>query len=185
MSEHENPFEIEDEFMEATDGELLSISKLAMLQLALEAKVDACEEALKQAKSDLRRVQEGQLPEAMLKARQTEFTLDDGRKVKLDRGISISVPKKRLPEICDWLVDQNRPDMISDTATIDFGKSNDNQVKALKAFADDAGLTAVLTRSVNSGSLKSLLKKMQEAGELDKDLEFFGAYDWKKAVIKL
>jgi len=98
--------------------------------------------------------------------------------------MSISVPKGRIGEITKWLREQGHGDIIKSEVSVPFAKGQGNMVGDLKSYLSDIGLSCEETQSVASGTLKALLKEQLEAGDLNKDLNFFGAFAWKKSIVK-
>ena len=176
--------EIDDEDLTPDDEELASIGALADHQLNLETEIDAGEEKLKALKAELKKVQQSMLPEAMQAANCRRFDLANGAVVTIKEDLSISVPKKHMDEIATWLRDEGYKDLIKNAITIEFDRGHDNMVLDVKGYAEDLGLSTSTATSINSGTLKALLREQMEGGNLKKELAFFGAYAWKKSVIK-
>lgn len=176
--------EFDDEDLAPDDAELTTIGALAEQQLELETKIDIAEAVLKEYKAELRKIAENVLPEAMLAANCRRFDLANGSVVSIKEDLSISVPKKNMDEIADWCRADGHQDIIKNSMTIDFGKGHDNVVADVKGYAEDKGLTTSTATSINSGTLKKLIREKMEGGTLDKELAFFGAFAWKKSVIK-
>ena len=176
--------EIDEEDLAPDDSELASIGALAEQQLDLETRIDVAEQHLKGLKGDLRKLQENVLPEAMQAANCKRFDLANGAVVSIKEDISISVPKKNMDEIAEWLRNSGHEAIIKNAMTINFDKGHDNSVADVKGYAEELGLTTTTSTTLNSGTLKALIREQLEGGNLDKDLAFFGAYAWKKSIIK-
>tara|TARA_R100001594_G_scaffold150592_1_gene212545 strand:- start:965 stop:1516 length:552 start_codon:yes stop_codon:yes gene_type:complete len=177
-------FEDDDFEVEADADQIKTAIVLAEKQSALETDLDKLENQIKEKKKELRHIQEKLLPEALDQLNLTEMVLPHGGKVLVKSDMSISVPKGRLGEITGWLKENGHGDIIKSEVSVPFGKGQGNMVGHLKSYLDEVGLTCEETQSVASGTLKALLKEQLEAGDLDKELGFFGAFAWKKAIVK-
>ena len=173
----------EDDF-EVDADQIKTAIVLAEKQSALETELDKLENQVKEKKKELRHIQEKLLPEALDQLNLTEMALPEGGKVSVKSDMSISVPKGRIGEITKWLREQGHGDIIKSEVSVPFAKGQGNMVGDLKSYLSDIGLSCEETQSVASGTLKALLKEQLEAGDLNKDLNFFGAFAWKKAIVK-
>ena len=163
--------------------ELESISQLVTTQLNLEGVVDELETRLKQAKTALRIVQEDKLPNAILNAGMEEFTMADGLKVSVVKDMSVSLPKKNITYITNWLRGRGYADIIKASFEIDLNDvPEDKRIRAKKGL-EGLGIICEERENVNTASVKALLKRCVSDGE-DVDLKTFGAHMWRKAVIK-
>ena len=171
----------EGEKVVATD--LAAISALARKQLELEAVVAKKEQELKDAKADLRKVQEGELPAALKAAGVPSFELDNGMTVSYKEDLSVSVPKARknavIAKMKEWGYEAN----VSNVLTIDLGKGNSNALNALKASAEEMGVTATHSEDIPTGTVKKALRTRIDEGKND-DLAFFGAFSLTKSTVK-
>lgn len=175
--------EFDPEDVAPDDDELMSISALAEQQLTLETEVDQIEDVLKVKKAELRRIQENVLPDAMMAANVRDFTLGNGAKITIKEDISISVPKKRMDEITGWLRDEGHEAMIKNEILVAFPPGTDNMVGEVRGKAEELGLTTLAITTVHSATLKAMIKRAREDGKLNKELEFFGAYAWRKTIL--
>lgn len=173
----------------AADGEaqastnLADVAALARKQLELEAVVAKKEQELKDAKADLRKIQEGELPAALKAAGIPTFQLDNGMTVSYKEDLSVSVPKARKDAIIAKMKEWGYEANVSNTLTIDLGKGNDNAAKALQAQAEEMGVTATLAEDIPTGTVKKALRTRIDEGKND-DLAFFGAFSLTKATVK-
>lgn len=166
-----------------SDAALSSISSLAQQYMTAEGEVDRLEKQLKSAKSRFDNIRDKLLPEAMDNAQVKEFVLTDGRKVKLKDEMTCSVPAKRKGEIMAKLREDGHGDLISNVLTVEIDKGKDNMAAALEDEAKKLGFTPEREESVNTGTLKALLKSRVDNGE-DVDLPFYGAFVVRRATIK-
>ena len=97
-----NPFEdyesVANELTSVDDEGLSKVGRLATAQLRLQERVEQLEVDLKQAKRDLRDVQEDQLPALMMEYGIKEFKLADGTEITVRNFYSAKIPKDKEPE---------------------------------------------------------------------------------------
>jgi len=167
----------------APSTDLADIRALAIKQLELEANVARIEANLKDAKADLRRVQEGDLPDALRAAGIPSFTLDNGMTVSFSEDLRIAVPAVRKAAIIEVMREWGYAANVSNKLTVDLGKGNDNAAKALQTQAEEMGVKATVSEDIASGTIKKALKTRIKEGKSD-DLAFFGAYDFTRATVK-
>ena len=84
------------------DGELKTISDLALKQSQLEEKVSEKESELKSIKQELKEIAEVQLPEALQEVGVSEFSLVDGTKVSVTPFYSARITTDNKEEAFDW-----------------------------------------------------------------------------------
>lgn len=162
------------------------MSQLATQQVELEQQLAAAEAEVKRITKDLRDVAENKLPEALLEAGVSEFTLADGTRVGVAETLYCSVPKKRLDEVIEWLRQTENAAMVRQDVVLSFDKEEDEQVQALVELLRESpwGNRYSLAPSVNTTSLKKLIREMREEGE-DVPMELLGAYIKRASVVKL
>lgn len=165
------------------DGDLATISRLAQEYIKAEGEVDRLEKQLKAAKTRFDGIRDKHLPEAMDNAGVKAFTLTDGRKLSLKEELTCSVPAARKGEIVLKLRDLGHGDLISNVLTVEIDKGKDNMASALEAEAINLGFKPSRDESVNTGTLKALLREKIENGD-EVDLGFFGAHLVRRAKIK-
>lgn len=166
-----------------SDDKIHSISGLAHQYIKAEGEVDRLEKQLKAAKAHFDNIRDKLLPEALDNAQMKAFVLNDGRKVTVGDKYECSVPAKRKGEIIAKLRDDGHGDLISNVLSVEIDKGKDNMAAALEDEAKKLGFEPKRDESVNTGTLKALLKKRVEDGE-DVDLSFYGAFRVRRANIK-
>lgn len=163
--------------------DLRTLAAVAMKQLELESLVAKHEAALKSAKDKLRKIQEGELPDALKAAGVPSFTLDNGMTVSYSEDMKVSVPKARKDAIIKKMKEWGYGPNVSNTLTIDLGKGDNNTAAVLIAEAEKVGVTATLAEDVPTGTVKKALNARIKEGKSD-DLAFFGAFAFTKATVK-
>lgn len=168
----------------ASEDQLAAIVQLAERQLELQEEVNQIELQLKKKAEELKNISQNILPDAMENAGISELKLSNGAKLSLKKDMSIAVPKSRMEDICEWLREQKHDSLILHQLVTEIPKGKDDlAAKAIKLLAP-LKLMIQDTENVNSTSLKALLKDLRAKGS-DVDLGFFGAYEYKKAEIKI
>lgn len=174
----------QDEFsIEATAEQLSEITSLALEQLRLEDQIASGEAQVKELKQQLAKIQQGLLPDALFAAGMSEFKTLKGDQVKVSEDLSVSVPKAKLEFITGWLEEKGHGDTITGKVAVDLPKNSHNERAAAVEALLAAGLEPYEDMTVNTATLKSILK--QHIANGDKvDLAEFGAFAWKKSIIK-
>lgn len=168
---------------EAPSTNLADVSALAMQQLKLEGKVAKLEADLKQAKKDLMKISDGDLPAALKAASMPKFTLANGMEVSYAEDMKVSVTKPKKAFVLKMMKEWGHEASIANTLTIDLGKGNDNAAKTLKANAEEMGLTVVIAEDIATGTVKKVLKERAAEGKND-ELKDYGAFEFTRATVK-
>lgn len=173
-----------DEFaIEASAEQLSEITSLALEQLRLEDEIASYEAQVKELKQQLAKIQQGLLPDALFAAGMSEFKTLKGDQVKVEEDLSVSVPKAKLEFITSWLEEHGHGDTITGKVAVDLPKNSHNERAAAVEALLAAGLEPYEDMTVNTMTLKSILKKhMADGNKID--LNEFGAFSWRKAKIK-
>lgn len=164
-------------------SQLAVISELALRQIQLTKELEELNQQVKAKTEALRKVQEKDLPDAMLAAGCKGYTLETGQGITIKEDISASLAEGKKGPAIDWLRQHGYGDIVSEDVTIAFGKGQEEGATSLVAELADKGLIAVRKTNVNTATLKSLIRELREKGE-DVPMETLGAYEWKKAIIK-
>lgn len=158
-------------------SDLDTIVSLAELQLNYQDRVLDLEEELKEAKENLRRVSEKDLPDAMDEAGVEEFTLKDGRKVVVRKEYYANIPKAHQKVAFSWLRERGHDAIIKRDVTAKFGKGEDEKanklVKLLKEQFDDIGFKD--KESVHFQTLRAFVREQMEEG-VDIPEDIFGIH---------
>lgn len=168
---------------EAPSTNLADVSALAMQQLKLEGDVARLEADLKQAKKDLMKVSDGELPAALKAAGMPSFTLENGMIVSYREDMKVSVPATKKAFVLAQMKEWGFESSVTNTFTIDLGKGNGNSAKVLQGQAEEMGLTAVIAEDIATGTVKKVLKQRNDAGKND-ELAKFGAFQFTRATVK-
>ncbi len=177
-------FEEETEHAAITQDDLSNITKLAADVVANEKTVAQIEDQLKQAKAKLRKVQDFELPEAMLACNMEKFTTADGLEVSVKETLTASIAAKNKPAAAKWLLENHLGSLVKEDVTIGFDNGASDKVQALINLLAENGITNIRTsESMNTASIKAAIKELLAEGK-EVPLELFGAYFYRKAVVK-
>lgn len=176
-----------DFFDKADDGldtdEVLEITTLVEMQLKAQKDVEATEEKLKEAKKQLRKIQEGLLPDTMAAAGVEELKLQTGQRIVIEEFVSCSVTKDKKPKVLAYLRGIGSGDLIKNEVSVPFQAGDDDKAQALVTQLDELGFLATQDETVHTGTLKAWIKdRMKEGKPVDKAL--LGVYVGAKASIK-
>lgn len=169
--------------IEVTQEQLLTIAELINRQVTLEDIIELKESELKDWKKQLAKIEQGSLPDALQAAGLSEFKTIKGEKIVVKEDISVSVPKNKLDDIVAWLEKNGHGETVTGKVYVDLPRNSDNERKAAIEALVNAGLEPVESMTVNTMTLKAILKKHLADGD-NIDLADFGAFSWRKAEIK-
>lgn len=173
-----------DEFeLPASDSDLSSIRELARQQLELEKAIADKEAEVAELKKQLTQIEQRLLPDAMFKAGLPSFKTTSGHEVTVKEDIAISIPKDKMDSVATWLEDNGHADVVVGQVIVDLARNSHNERKAAIEALVNIGLEPRETNSVNTATLKKILKEHLAKGATI-DLAEFGGFAWKKAVIK-
>ena len=174
----------EDDFADiGTPEQLASVAFLAGEQVKAEDKVLQAESALSELKRNLRMIQEKLLPDALFAAGLSETKTTNGDKITLKEDLSVSVPKDKKSSIIEWLETNGHSEVVSGQIVVDLPRNSHNERTAAIEALVEAGFEPIENTSVNTATLKAILKDHLAKGEPLK-LEDFGAFSWRKTIIK-
>ena len=163
---------------------LSNITQMATAVQVREHSVAVIEEQLKKAKAELRKVQEHDLPEAMLACNMETFVTSDGLKVSVKETLYASIAAKNKVEAGKWLIANELGALVKEDVVIGFDGGDHEAVQELLDKLTLIGTKNVSTsESMNTASIKAAIKELLADGK-EVPLELFGAYFSRKAVVK-
>jgi DNA-binding protein H-NS len=165
----------------SSSNELGAVSELAERQLQLEDDIVALEEQLKQAKQDLKRVAEQDLPELMQSLNIKEFKLNDGTRVTVNDIVSGSIPsqgaidkakgdkrddlKLRQERCFSYLRKQKASSMIKNIVEVQFQSGEDDKCSEFKEHLSETDHLYSSKAGVHPSSLNAWLKEQISEGK--------------------
>jgi hypothetical protein len=140
-------------------------------------------EAAEVAAADLTSFQMVALPEAMLLAGVTDFTLSDGSKLSVKEDVKAAITIANREEAHQWLRDHGHGSVIKIFWEIDLRSFTMDQLPAIEeVLRVNLGLEPEAKESVHNATLKSLVKEILEAGTTLPPV--FSVHQFKKAELK-
>jgi hypothetical protein len=146
------------------DDEMETLQKLVDHQLYCEAELERAEEALKEAKSNLAKVQEFDLPNAFEQFGITKIKMKSGAEVTIKSDVYAGITKENSEQAFAWLEATGRDGIIKNEIKCPFSKGEDAVADTLTALLDANGFTFMRSRSVHPSTLKSFVKSEMEQG---------------------
>ena len=170
--------------LEKADGGILkTVSELARAIAAKEAQVADLDRQLKDAKKELLKLTDEDLPASMAEMGLASFTLDDGSQIDVKPTYGASILVDNRPKAYEWLRDNGYDDIIKNNVSVSFGRGEDDRANAFKAVAEKEGYIPQQETSIHAGTLKAFVRERIEAGD-EFPMELFGAYVGQRATIK-
>ena len=170
--------------LEKADGGILkTVSELARAIAAKEAQVADLDRQLKDAKKELLKLTDEDLPASMAEMGLASFTLDDGSQIDVKPTYGASILVDNRPKAYEWLRDHGYDDIIKNNVSVSFGRGEDDLANAFKAVAEKEGYLPQQDTSIHAGTLKAFVRERIEAGD-EFPMELFGAYVGQRAFIK-
>jgi len=170
--------------LEKADGGVLkTVSELARAIAAKEAQVADLDRQLKDAKKELLKLTDEDLPASMAEMGLASFTLDDGSQIDVKPTYGASILVDNRPKAYEWLRDHGYDDIIKNNVSVSFGRGEDDLANAFKAVAEKEGYVPQQDTSIHAGTLKAFVRERIEAGN-EFPMELFGAYVGQRAFIK-
>lgn len=146
-----------------------------------EADILALEEGLKEAKQRKKNISEVELPELMNTVGMSDFTLSDGRKVKLSVFYDAKLKNKR--EAFAYLDANGDNSIIKDTVTLNFERGDHERADKIVEELAEQGVTLKRKEDIHPQTLKAYVKEKIESGA-DIPMEAFGVYIGNRVTIK-
>lgn len=176
--------DFEEEAPAVTQDDLSNITKLAVQVVERQSTVEQIEEQLKEARANLRQVQERDLPEAMLACNMEKFTTADGHSISVTETLYASVAKKNKAAAAKWLIENELGSLVKEDVIVSFDSGQHDKLKEVIDILVDAGVVNFTTaESMSTASIKSAIKELLGDGK-EVPLDLFGAYFARKAVVK-
>jgi|TARA_R100001460_G_scaffold22136_3_gene45028 hypothetical protein len=165
------------------DSNLKGVALLAQKISHQEATVAELEEKLRQAKKDLYKMSDEELPNILAEMGVSSFKLQDGSQVDIKKTYGASIPVDKREEAYTWLRQNGFGDMVKNIVSVNFGMGEDQQAADFKSKVQEQGLSPQQAESVHSATLRAWVKEQTEEGK-PFPMELFGAYIGQRAVIK-
>ena len=169
--------------MKVDDKELDSLSSLCKEMLEQQEMIANLEEQLKTAKEKERKLSEERIPNKMNELGYSNIELKTGEKIQIKPFYSAKIPADRVDAAFQWLRDNGQGDLIKNNVSLTFGRSQDNEAKAIVDDLRNKGHNVKQVEKVEPMTLKAFVREQTEKGQsIPSDL--FGVYIANKTTIK-
>ena len=163
-----------------------ALAKIALLSALLrgaEGNVANLTADLQEAKEEVRRLQEDDLPELMRELGLSEIKLEDGSKVTVVDEVDCNISEERRSRAHAWLTDNGFGGIIKSAITVEFGRDeHDEALAAAEKISGVTGRAALLKEGVHPQTLKAFVKEQMAAGATIPQ-ELFGLRPYSKAKL--
>ena len=160
-----------------------SISELCNRLLDLQEQARRIEDNLKSKNDEIRVLSEQEIPNLMQEAGVSEFKLADGSSVSIKPFYAAKIPVSKTDEAFQWLTGNGYGDLIKNTVSLNFGKSEDNLANSLVEDLKSKGHNVSQKKKVEPQTLKAFVKEAIQNGQ-NVPMDLFGVYISNKTTIK-
>jgi len=164
-------------------SDLTSVASLAKKQKNQEQKVKDLEAKLKEAKKELLRISDEEIPNLMSETGLSSLKLDDGSSLDIKNIYGASILVANREKAYDWLREHGHDDIIKNRVVATFGRGQEDDAKVFMRVAYDNGVATDQESKIEPQTLKAWVKERMEAGE-EFPTELFGAFMGQRAIIK-
>ena len=163
--------------------DLTSVASLAKKQKNQEQKGKDLEAELKEAKKELLRISDEEIPNLMTETGLASIKLDDGSSLEIKNIYGASILVANREKAYDWLREHGHDDIIKNKVVATFGRGQEDDAKVFMRVAYDNGVATDQESKIEPQTLKAWVKERMEAGE-EFPTELFGAFMGQRAIIK-
>jgi hypothetical protein len=169
--------------LNVNDGQLKQVSILAdMIKVGIDS-VAVLEEQLKEAKKNLSKLTDEDLPQLLTELGLSSFKMADGASVEIKKTYGASIPVASREHAFQWLRDNGYGDIIKSIVACNFGMGEDDKAYDFYKTAVNKGFIPERKTEVHSSTLRAFVKERVENGD-EFPMDLFGAFVGQKAVIK-
>ena len=165
------------------DSELNKVAVLAKKIQDKQNRITLLDSELKQAKQDLLKLTDEDLPATMQELGLSAFTTDDGASITIKPTYGAYIKVDNRDEAFHWLRDNDFGDLIKNSVTCTFGRGEDETATEFLTFAEKSGYTPQQKTEIHPQTLKAWVREQTETGNSFL-MDLFGAYIGQRATIK-
>ena len=165
------------------DSNLKGVAKLAQQITDQQSLVKNLEEKVREAKKELYKMSDHELPQMLMEMGVSSFKLQDGSEVEIKKTYGASIPVDKREEAFEWLRQNGHGDMVKNIVSVNFGMGEDQKAAEFLSKVSEQGLSPEQAESVHSSTLRAWIKDQTEKGE-PFPMELFGAHIGQRALIK-
>jgi len=169
--------------VQASDGQLAVVAKLARKLRDLLREEDRYESQLKILRDQRRQVEEVDLPEAMDSCNLSTFTTKDGISVGVESVVAGSIKKENTEAALTWLRNNGHGGLIKTNMTIALSRGQEALTARVRAQLAALGVTVEEKETVHAQTLGAWAREMvANAVEFPRDL--LGIWVGRRAKVK-
>jgi len=161
--------------------EMQELNRLSALLDDMTLFIEDSENKLKEMKEARRRIAEIELPELMNQMQMLDFTMQSGKKVKLNTFYDAKIKDKKVA--FDYLEKQGDTAIIKDTITLSFDRGDIEKANEITEDLANKGVALARKEAVHPSTLKAYVKEAIESGA-NIPMEAFGIYIGNRVTIK-
>lgn len=161
---------------------LRTVAEIAKNVKIQEDLVQRLDESLKQAKKDLLKMTDEELPLLLAELGLNAFELDDGSKVSVRPTYGAHIKAENKATAFEWLRSNDYGDLIKNVVSCQFGRGEDHEAVEFMEQAQRLGYSAEQKTDVHPSTLKAWVKECVVSGK-EFPMELFGAYVGQRATI--
>ena len=173
----------EDSAPDVKVDDLSNISELARQLEEVEDKIRLEEEVLSELKAERKNHSEGLLPDALQESGLSEIKLSNGTTLSVSTYYTAKITDDNKDAAFKWLVENNLGDIIKNTVTANFNRTEDARATELMTQLEGEGHDLVQKKWVEPMTLKATVKEQVERGT-DLPLDTFNVYVGHKIKVK-
>ena len=158
-----------------SDLSIFKIEGLAEKQAKAEREVARLEAELEQAKADLRKIAEQELPELMDEVGLEDFKTKSGLKITVKETIRASITKANSSKAFAWLRSNNHASLIKRIVSTPFTTGEDEKASSLITTLKEQGFEFDDKESVHASTLSAFVREKLREGE-EIPLELFSVH---------
>jgi len=169
--------------MNLKDERLQKITQLAEKMRDLEEYISGVERQLKSLKEQHTEISAVELPELMSEIGLRSFTLSDGTKLGIVPVFQISIPKPKMDDAYEWLVEHQHDGMVKTRLSLPKG-TDDYTLNQIMIFARNHVKGAVQTeRTIHHQTLAAWGREMEREGMVIPE-DIFSIFRSNKTIIE-
>lgn len=165
----------------ATNNPGQRLDELVKFADELQARIDELNAQIDHAKSVQVKVLQTDLPNLLHELGLNEVTRGD-LNVKLQSGVSISIPEANREGAFTWLAENDAGDIVKTEVISRFSAGDLERAEAAKKALEDEGFETEVKMSVHPSTLKSWAKEFIQKGAIP-PAEFFSTHVYDSAKI--
>mgnify|MGYP003111096271 FL=1 len=149
----------------------------------LQKQITKCEDNLKRLHDEERLLSEQEIPSLMQSSGISKLVLSDGSSVEVKPFYAAKIPQSKTDEAFNWLGENGYGDLIKNTVSLTFGKSEDQLANSLVEDLKAKGHNVAQKKKVEPMTLKAFVREQIQNGHTV-PMDLFGVYISNKTTIK-